>query len=341
MVRIAFSNEKTFQGYRLNENEMRMILCSILFLAFITNPGFIYGEDSSTSVLFIGNSYTYYHSMPELFKRISVSRFSDQKIDVKFVGWGGATLKQLWENSEAQKEIRSRYWDYVVLQEQSMLGKEIIENGESYIQSPDQFFEYASKFVQLSLENDTKPVFYMTWSRKKYHHQQKFLSYAYMKIARETGSMIAPVGLAWDELRSAAGFNLYERDGTHPSIYGSYLSALMLFSVIFDADPVGISGRLKGYEILNNGKFAEEKSLLCDLPENKVEIIQRAVYRIFELMKIGDGYIEVENAVSDKKPSRFSKVLDYLADSKNQFIILVITVGMIFIVKGSVLLFKK
>ncbi|MDX1641614.1 MAG: hypothetical protein R3220_07940, partial [Balneolaceae bacterium] len=229
----------------------------------------------------------------------------------------------------------------VILQEQSMLGEEIIEKGKSYIRSPDQFYKYAAMFTQTSHEFGAKPVFYMTWSRKEYPHQQKYLSYAYMTIARDTGGMIAPVGLAWDKLRSTAGFDLYERDGSHPSIYGSYLSALMLFSVVFDADPAGMPGQLYGYEILKGGRIAEEKKVLCNLPELDIQLIQNTVSEIFKLMKQGNGYIEVEKAVSDKKPSKLSKVLDYLADSKNQFIILMITVVMIVIVKGSVLLFRK
>lgn len=279
--------------------------------------------------------------MPQLFKSMAKDRFPGHNIKIKFIGRGGATLKQHWEDRRASDEIRSGKWDYVVLQEQSMLGEEIIENGKSYVQNPDSFFEYAAKFAQEIEKSGAESVFYMTWSRKKYPQQQKYLTYAYMHIAEETASKIAPVGMIWDELRSQTKFNLYENDGSHPSVYGSYTAALTLFSVIFDRDPVDIPGRLEGFEIQRGGKIAEEKSTLCDLAEADTKMIQNAVSDIFHQLKKSNDYLEVEKAVSDKRPSRFTKILNYIHDSRNQFTILVIIIGLILAVKGGLFLIKK
>ena len=231
--------------------------------------------------------------------------------------------------------------DSVIIQEQSMLGEEIFEDGKSYVLSPDQFFEYARKFVHQIQKSGAEAVFYMTWSRKDQPDQQKYLTYAYMSIAKETGSLIAPVGLAWNSLRAIPQFDLYEMDGSHPSMYGSYTVALMLFSVLFDTDPTGIPGRLEGYEILRGGNISETKRLLCDLPIRNIEIIQDTAAEVWDRMKANDGYVNVEKAVSDKKPSQLAKIFGYLSDVKVQFVLFAIIVGTGILWKVFVFLLKK
>ncbi|MEX0905334.1 MAG: hypothetical protein WD604_11405 [Balneolaceae bacterium] len=318
---------------------MKRFFFGAVILGFMcsVNPG--RADEASTNVLFIGNSYTYYHSMPRMFRAMAEHHLPGHQISTKFVGHGGATLQQHWEEGRVLKEIRSGGWDYVVLQEQSMLGEEIIENGKSYVRHPDQFFEYSGKFQQAIQENDIETVFFMTWSRKGYPHQQKYLTYAYMEIARETGSKIAPAGLVWEKLQTENLFDLYEKDGSHPTVYGSYATALMLFSVIFNTDSRGVPGRLEGNEILRDGKISGEKSVLCDLESREVNVIQSAVSDLFKQMEKGNGYLSAEEAVSNKKPAVITLIFRYLSDAKNQFVILIIIAGGILVLKvGAVLL---
>lgn len=320
---------------------MKGFFFSAVLLGFLYSISLGRADETSINVLFIGNSYTYYHSMPQLFRAMAEHHLPGHQIRTKFVGHGGATLQQHWEEGRALKEIRSGGWDYVVLQEQSMLGEEIIENGKSYVRHPDQFFEYAGKFQQTIHENGMETVFFMTWSRKGYPHQQKYLTYAYMEAARETGSKIAPVGLAWGKLRTENLFELYEKDGSHPTVYGSYTAALMLFSVIFNTDPSGVPGRLEGYEIVRDGKISGIKSLLCELESREVEVIQSAVSDLFKQMEKGNGYLVAEKAVSNKSPAFITGIFKYLSDAKGQFVILIIIVGGILLLKGGAILFNN
>lgn len=313
----------------------------ILILLCFLFPWSLVANENTTRVLYIGNSYTYYHSMPYLVKAMAEHQFPDHQVETKFVGHGGATLKQHWEEGKAYHEIQTGEWDYVVLQEQSMLGEAIFEDGKSYVRSPDQFFQFARKFERAVRESGAKAVFYMTWSRRKDPDQQKYLNYAYMAIAKETESLIAPLGIVWDSFRTIPQFDLYEIDGSHPSVYGSYTAALMIFSILFDTVPIGIPGRLEGYEIQRGGKISETKRLLCDLPIRNTEIIQRTVGGVFEQMKANGGYLEVEKAVSDKKPSLLSKVLGYLSDVKGQFVLFAIIIGTVIFVKVCVFLLRR
>lgn len=298
-------------------------------------------EENTTRVLFIGNSYTYYHSIPQLFRSMAEHKYPDLNIKIKFIGHGGATLEQHWHEGLALDEIKSGRWDFVVLQEQSMLGEEIIEHGKRYVRSPDIFFTYARKFENAIRENGAEAVFYMTWARKEDPDQQKYLTYAYMNIAEETGNKIAPVGMVWDVLQTNSLFDLYESDGSHPSVYGAYTSALMLFSVVFDTDSIGMPGRLEGYEILRGGKISVTKKVLTDLSMKEALLIQEVVSDTYKKMKAFGGYLNIEKAISDKKTSTVTKAFSYMSDSRGQFIVLISIGAVIFIVKFGKNLFPK
>jgi hypothetical protein len=95
------------------------------------------------SILFIGNSFSYFNSLPKLLSDFARSAGVDLLTDGVFQG--GATLKILWDNELALKKLRSKKWDYVVLQERGRLGG-TIKNGIVHVGRPKPFIKYASKF---------------------------------------------------------------------------------------------------------------------------------------------------------------------------------------------------
>ena len=79
-------------------------------------------------ILFIGNSYTHYNSMPELFERLAKSK--KIKIDVVMNARSNHTFKMHCQRPEMFETIRSKKWDYVVLQgfsRELMYEKEVID----------------------------------------------------------------------------------------------------------------------------------------------------------------------------------------------------------------------
>ncbi len=260
--------------------------------------------------------------------------FPGRRIETKFVGSGGATLKQLWQTGQALREIKTGNWDYVVLQEQSMLGTAVVENGKRYFGSPQTFFSYAQRFTWVIKSHGAEPVFFMTWSRQEHPDQQKYLTYAYMHIAKELRSKVAPAGMVWDHIRRDSTINLYQKDGSHPTIYGSYLAAATLFATIFDTRPTGLPGRLEGRKILRGGRLSAEKSLLCNLNSKETGIIQNAVADVVEKMQNNNGYLEVQKAVSDKRPSVLSYIFGIFTTAQGQAVVLLIVAIIILAAKG-------
>ncbi len=254
------------------KNTILRFALGLLVIAAINGHSF--GETGTASrVLFIGNSYTYYNSMPQLFKAMAENRFPDIRVETKFIGGGGATLKKHWQIGQALEEIKTGRWDYVVLQEQSMLGSKNPAAPKNW----RQFHKYARMFDREIKKSGAETVFFMTWSRKDARQQQQYLTAAYMNIAKELNSKIAPVGLVWDRVRENEHIELYAAGGSHPSVKGSFLAAMTLFATIFDVQPQGTPGSLDGYEILRGGTLAKEKNNLCDLSEATVRVIEDAV----------------------------------------------------------------
>lgn len=291
-------------------------------------------SDNPVRILFIGNSYTYYNSLPRMVKAMAESRYSGRRFETRFAGRGGATLQELWEAGKAVKEIKTGHWDYVVLQEQSMLGTAVVEDGKRYFGSPEPFFNYAKKFAWIIKSQGAEPVFFMTWSRQKHPEQQKYLSYAYMHIARELDSKVAPVGMVWDKVRNRPDTGLYQMDGSHPTVEGSYLAAGTLFAVLFDASPVGLPGRLVGRRILRGGRISDEQSVLCNLGDGKTKMIQTAVADVVSRMRSNDGYLDVKKAISPKRPSLMSHITGILTTAQGQALLLLVAVIIYLGIKG-------
>ncbi len=256
---------------RFKYTQFRFVLCVVLLLLVSTSG--LAESGQTTRVLFIGNSYTYYNSMPHMFQAMAENLFPDQTVEVDFICGGGATLEKHWDVGWAQKEILTGTWDFVVLQEQSMLGSNNLSDKKSW----KTFYTYARKFDEIIKENGGETVFFLTWSRQNSRDDQVYLNTAYITIAEKLNSKVAPVGLVWDRVRDEDRIELYNKDGSHPSVSGSFLTAITILSTVFGVQPQGTSGHLQGYEILRGGVLATEKSILSDLKPVQVQVIENAV----------------------------------------------------------------
>ena len=60
-------------------------------------------------------------------------------------------------------------------------------------------------------------------------------------------ALVIPVGLAFEEAyRRFPDLKLHNRDGTHPSLLGTYLAACTTFATLYGRSPVGNSYRAEG-----------------------------------------------------------------------------------------------
>jgi hypothetical protein len=216
-----------------------MIHKVLLVFILISAYGF---SQKETSVLFIGNSFTFYNKMPFIFKDIAKSMGHEVLVDT--VIKGGKDLNFHSSREYTYKTIKSRKWDFVVIQAAS-----------NEFAQPDKIIEkatlpYAQQIVDSIRANDpcTNIIFYMTWGYKNgnpawkpvasYDSMQIRIEYQYLKVADKFSGSLSPVGAVGREVRTNfPDIELYNPDNRHPSLEGSYLSASTFFTSIFGESP--------------------------------------------------------------------------------------------------------
>lgn len=264
-------------------------LAFILFILSCSNSN----ESDSLKVLFIGNSYTYYNSSPELLKALVKEKFPKKPIEIQLISQGGMTLKRHWEEGRAVEAIKSNDWDYVVLQEQSKLGMGLIIDNDVYFGETDHFYEYSTKFDTEIKNIGAQTAFFMTWSTKQRPEEQKILTYAYSTIAKELNAKLIPVGLVWDKVRNQTNFDLYDLDGSHPSAHGSYLIATSIFSALLEESPLGLSNAIVGMQLSSTGEPSLDRKPLIDISETDAQTIQKTSWEVVEDIRKESGYINI------------------------------------------------
>lgn len=204
-------------------------------------------------VLFIGNSFTIYNNMPDVFRNICSK--NGISAHVKVVGRETQTLySYAYPKNEISKSLsgniksllKNQRWDYVVLQDQRYAGVKNIGKTRKALEW----------FAPRIKQSGAQMVLLMTWAPQKQHHDytdvkpvaenpkdyQTKVANAYYGLAEEYGAAVAPVGIAFmraQELMPQIG--LYRDDRYHPNVSGSYLEACTIFGTLFGKSAEGTS----------------------------------------------------------------------------------------------------
>lgn len=197
-------------------------------------------------VLFIGNSFTYFNDMPYAF--LNMVKTVDPDSRVESIAYGGYSLEQYCdETTEVGKLVISKIvsyeWDYIVLQEQSLLP----------CTDPDRFLSAVKKLSQIISQVGAKVILYQTWAYEKgsqklldtgmtYEEMADTLKKAYDRAASEASATVAPVGETFARVSSSEYVTrlLNSNDNYHPSTSGSYLAACIIFRTITGRSTIGL-----------------------------------------------------------------------------------------------------
>jgi hypothetical protein len=172
-------------------------------------------------VLFIGNSYTFFNSLPQAVAALAAAAGASMAIDEALSG--GKDLQWHWEEGEGRAKLASGAPDFVVLQDHSL----------GAIHARDKLFDYSRRFAAEIRSHGAQPVFFMTWARRFAPETQAFIADAYSAIARELAARLAPAGIAWQRsLAARPDIVLHMEDGSHPTPQGSYLAACVLMATL-------------------------------------------------------------------------------------------------------------
>ena len=200
-------------------------------------------------MLFIGNSYTYYHTYPMIFKDMAWHEGHYANCNI-FIS-GGYTMKAHLANKYSREAVAKGGYDYAFLQDQSILPTLIgTEDEAGSVENMQKMVDNILKYSP-----NAKPIIEITWGRKhgnnafgKYKHLLEkyphfYTDYQTMQArlievttieAETVGAGLSPVGVAWQIVRrERPEIELYAKDEYHQSYAGSYLSAAVAYQIIY------------------------------------------------------------------------------------------------------------
>lgn len=185
-------------------------------------------------VLFVGNSYTYFHDLPAVVRALGEAT-PGGAVEVESVTVGGAGLADHWMTTGARARIETGAFDAVVLQGQSL---EPMLDGKS-------FAGYAALFSDAVSASGANGVWYATWARREGdpsyadfglgspEYMSGVLERAYQRAAALDDDDVARVGAAWQVARAELpAVVLHDADGSHPTPAGTLLSACVIAQAI-------------------------------------------------------------------------------------------------------------
>lgn len=185
-------------------------------------------------ILMLGNSFTYFHDMPEILAALT--------------GWevvahtrGGAYLSEHLDpttelGQKTLPALANEAWDFVILQDQS---RAPYEQREAFMQS-------VRALCPLIRKAGATPVLYATWAYRDgtqklastgmtYAQMLDALTDGYHAAAAENGALVSDVGKAFAAV--ANKLDLYAEDDYHPSSTGSLLAAMIIAQCIRGQTP--------------------------------------------------------------------------------------------------------
>lgn len=170
-------------------------------------------------LLFIGNSHTYYNSLPLMVQRRAGNAGYD--CDVVRITGDGWSLQQHAEDPTVSATILNDSFDYVILQE------------KVNPMDADAFLAAARTLNSVIREAKAVPVIYECWARADDFNNQAVINNANRRVANDINALIAPVGeLWWDYKDAHPDVNLYNDDGIHASKAGSEFAANIIWNTI-------------------------------------------------------------------------------------------------------------
>jgi hypothetical protein len=207
-------------------------------------------------VLFIGNSYTYVNDLPRMVGALADSAGVELQID--WVTAPGASLEDHWNEGTARRRIAEGGWDVVVLQQ----GPSSQPEGRRVLR------EFVGRFAVLIRRAGGRPALYMVWPSRGRQQDTTGVRESYTAAAEAVDGLLFPASEAWRAAwRRDSTLAFYSSDDLHPTLLGSYLTALVMVGQLLGRTPVGLPSRIAG---------GGEDGIVLEVPSSVAGVVQQA-----------------------------------------------------------------
>ena len=180
-------------------------------------------------MLFIGNSLTTWNAMPEMVEAFAVAT----DVEPPFVGYrltaNGYSLEDHW-NEGSQEIIRQADWDIVIMQQ----GPSAVPENRVLLR------QFTANFAGEIRAIGALPALLSVWPAESRMFDFTEAIESYRLAAEDVDGLFIPAASAWLEAWDRdPSLRLYS-DDIHPSMEGSYLTAMVVFGRLYERSPVGL-----------------------------------------------------------------------------------------------------
>lgn len=180
-------------------------------------------------VLFIGNSLTTWNDMPAMVEAFAI----ETNVEPPFVGYlltaDGYSLADHWYEG-SQQIIRQAEWDIVIMQQ----GPSAVPENRVMLR------QYAANFAGEIRAVGALPAMLSVWPAESRMYDFPAAIESYRLAAEDVNGLFLPAAGAWIEAWNRdPSLRLYS-DDIHPSMEGSYLTALVIFGRLYERSPIGL-----------------------------------------------------------------------------------------------------
>ncbi len=292
-----------------------MLRVAVIFSLLVLYTNLILARP--VKILFIGNGIISYNGVPWEFRELAESAGNEVIVDAYTQDSYALSFHNgLLGDMNAIKKINSRTWDYVILQEQSLLPV-IPEMTRAFtipaIRDLSNIVKQKNKCARI--------ILFMTWARPAggsycvqidslglscspeffdFFHMQDSVERSYLRIAESVQAEIAPVGNAWKNLLGQVrGKPLFFDNTNLANDLGAYLSACVLYSTIFQrelgtVDYISTLSREDAY-------LARQYAEIAVLPHRQkwhIKMIEYQPQPLFEYVKVQNQVQFIDKSIN-------------------------------------------
>jgi hypothetical protein len=171
----------------------------------------------------VGNSLTSTNDLPALVE--GLAKLNGKNVSTEMIAFPNYSLEDHWNEPNVKRALTKTKFDFVIFQ----------QGPSAMPASRMNLIEYALKFASLCKENNTTLCMYMVWPSRDRSFDLDNVIKSYAIASDTTGGITLSVGIAWKRiLDEKKDFPLYSSDGFHPTIHGTFLSAMVIYGKLFN-----------------------------------------------------------------------------------------------------------
>lgn len=183
------------------------------------------------NLLFMGNSHTSSHNLPQLVAKLLKAGVPNAKVDTELAS-GYHFLDERLQHKASTSLLSEGHWSHVILQAQK------------YSTTGRYFYptDAAEEWIRRINAKKARAIMFPEWPRRGNKEEGARIHQLHLSIAKAEPACVAPIGLAWElALQQNPKLRLHANDGNHSTLDGAFLTALVLYGTISQQDPAALA----------------------------------------------------------------------------------------------------